>query len=70
MPPGPAPLTKDRLPGKEARGTDVRPKEAREKPTLTVFSIFAGEKKCVSFRLNTCRRSGVYDANKGSANGF
>src|SRR5262245_45540895 len=55
MPPGPCPLTNDRLGGYVANAKESSAKPAREYPALKLFRIF-GEKICVSRMLATCER--------------
>src|SRR2546428_11800420 len=56
MPPGPKPVTNDKLGGYEAKANESRANAAREKPVLNVLSN-RGEKICVSRTLATCERS-------------
>src|SRR5438874_9225555 len=56
MPPGPEPVTKDKLAGYVAKANESKANAAREKPALNVLRR-RGEKMCVSRMLATCERS-------------
>ena len=56
MPPGPAPVTNDRLAGNDANGGEPKSNAPREKPARKTFRMF-GYTTCVSSTLATCERS-------------